>query len=60
MIAQDRRNGAVSKRSDFFRPSLSAIGPDGMAPTIAPRASNEPTQDPCSVVMTSHEFGSYS
>ncbi|EZA57782.1 hypothetical protein X777_00884, partial [Ooceraea biroi] len=60
MIAQERRNGTVSSRSDFLRPSLSAIGPDGTALNIAPRASNELTQDPCSLLMTSQEFASYS
>jgi len=60
MIAQERRNGIVSRRSDFFRPSLSAIGPDGTALNIAPRASNELTQDPCSSLMTSQEVATYS
>jgi len=60
MITQDRRNGAASKRSVFFRPSLSAIGPDGTAPNIAPKASNELTQEPCSLVITSQELSLYS
>lgn len=60
MITQDKRNGTASRRSVFFRPSLSAIGPDGTAPAIAPKASSEPTQDPCSGVMTSQELFLYS
>lgn len=59
MIAQDKRNGADSRRSAFFRPILSAIGPDGMAPKIAPSANNEPIHDPWSSSMTSQESAWY-
>jgi len=60
MMAQERRNGVVSSRSDFLRPSLSAIGADGTALNIAPRGSNALTQDPCSSLMTSQEVATYS
>lgn len=42
---QVRRKGRLSSILVYFRPSLSARIPAGIAPTNAPMASREPTQD---------------